>query len=292
MTLREGVRLFQRAASDFQEDGAPRLGAALSYYSLFSLAPLLIVVIAVAGLVFGQDAAQGRIVAELASLLGESGARAVEDLIENSRKVETGVLATAVGVVTLLLGATGAFAELKAALNVVWDVPSPPGGLMGLVRGRLAAFALVLAVGFLLLVSLVVSAAISATDTILARVVSKPEALLQALNTALSLAVITVLFALIFKFLPDTHVSWRDVWIGAGVTSALFTLGKLLIGLYLGRSGLGSTYGAAASVVVLMVWVYYAAQVFFFGAELTQAYAFSHGSRQTREPAPARDGRS
>jgi membrane protein len=160
----------------------------------------------------------------------------------------------------------------------VWDVKTPAGGIWGLVRSRLAAFALVLAVGFLLLVSLVVSAAVAATDTILARFVSEPSVLLHAINTGLSLVVITVLFALIFKYLPDTEVRWGDVWIGSVITSALFTLGKFLIGLYLGRSSVSSTYGAAGSVVVLMIWVYYAAQIFFFGAELTQAYARRHGS--------------
>jgi membrane protein len=276
--VREVAGLFRQAFSDWQADDAPRLGAALSYYTLFSLAPLLIVAIGVASLAFGQDAAQGRIVAELQGLVGEPGARAVEELIKNSRRPEAGILATVLGLATLFLGATGAFVELKGALNRVWDVKPEAGGLWALVRSRLAAFALVLAVGFLLLVSLVVSAAVAATDTVLARFVSEPSALLHAINTALSLIVITALFALIFKFLPDTAVSWGDVWIGAAITSALFTLGKFLIGLYLGHSGVSSAYGAAGSIVVLMVWVYYAAQIFFFGAELTQAYARRHGS--------------
>jgi membrane protein len=274
----DGWGLLKQAFNDWNHDNAPRLGAALSYYTLFSLAPLLIVAIAIAALVFGQDAAQGHIVAELRGLVGPAGATAVEELIKNSRREEAGVVATVLGLVTLFLGATGAFAELKSSLNVVWDVESPGAGVWGLVRGRLWAFALVLAVGFLLLVSLLVSAAVAATDTILARFVAEPSAVLHAINTALSLVVITVLFALIFKFLPDTEVRWGDVWVGAAVTSALFTLGKFLIGLYLGHSGVSSVYGAAGSVVVLMVWVYYAAQIFFFGAELTQAYARRHGS--------------
>jgi membrane protein len=259
-------------------DNAGRLGAALSYYTLFSLAPLLIVAIAVAGLVFGQDAAQGQIVAQLQGLVGEAGARAVQDMIENSRQPAAGVVATVVGVLTLLLGATGAFAELKSALNIVWDVEDQGGGILGLLRGRLWAFAMVLAVGFLLIVSLVISAALTAADPLLERA-GVPAGLMHLVNGAASLLVITVLFALLFKYLPDTHVAWRDVWVGAFLTSALFTIGKLAIGLYLGRSSVASVYGAAGSVVVLIVWVYYAAQIFFFGAEVTQAFAHRHGSR-------------
>ena len=285
MTFREALGLLRQSFSDWQADNAPRLGAALSYYTLFSLAPLLIVAIAVAGFAFGKDAAQGRIVAELQGLVGPMGAQAVQELIKNSQRPEAGIFATIVGVVTLFLGATGVFVELKGALNLVWDVESPSEGIWGMVRSRLWAFALVLAVGFLLLVSLLVSAAVAATDTILARFVSEPSVVLHAMNTILSLVVITVLFALIFKFLPDTEVLWSDVWIGAAFTSALFTLGKFLIGLYLGHSSVSSVYGAAGSIVVLMVWVYYAAQIFFFGAELTHAYARRHGSWRERPQA-------
>lgn len=278
--MRALLGLMAAAFQDWRADNAPRLGAALAYYTLFSLAPLLVVAIAVAGLAFGQEAAQGRIVAELDGLLGRAGAEAVQSLIENSRKPEAGILATGLGLLTLLLGATGVFAELKGALNVVWDVESPATGVWGLVRDRLAAFALVLVVGFLLLVSLVISAALSATDALLAGLFSEPRVVLHAVNAGLSLAAVTVLFALIFKFLPDTSVSWRDVWLGAICTSGLFTLGKFAIGLYLGHSSVSSSYGAAGSIVVLMLWVYYAAQIFFFGAELTQAYARRHGSRR------------
>jgi membrane protein len=279
LTLRAAFRLLAEAFRDWRADEAPRLGAALAYYTLFALAPLLVVAIGVSGLAFGREAAQGRIVGEIAGLVGSSGAHAIEDLLQNSRKPEAGVLATLVGLGTLLLGASGAFVELKAALNKVWDVPAPAGGLWTIVRDRLAAFALVLAVGFLLLASLVVSAAISATDTLLKRFVSEPAGLLQAANAVLSLVVITVLFAIIFKFLPDTRIAWGDVWVGAVMTSVLFTAGKFVIGLYLGHSAVTSAYGAAGSLVVLIVWVYYAAQIFYFGAELTQAYARSHGSR-------------
>jgi membrane protein len=281
--VRGALALARQAFADWQKDNAGRLGAALSYYTLFSLAPLLIVAIAVAGLFFGREAAQGQIVAEIQGLVGEPGAHAIQDMIENSRQPAAGLWATAIGVVTLLLGATGAFAELKSALNVVWDVKDEGGGLKALLRGRLWAFAMVLAVGFLLLVSLLISAAVAAADPFF-HWIGVPPALVQLTNSVASFLVITVLFALLFKYLPDTHVEWRDVWVGALLTSALFTVGKLLIGLYLGRSTVASVYGAAGSVVVLVVWVYYAAQIFFFGAEVTQAYAHRHGSRQEGEP--------
>jgi membrane protein len=282
----KGWALVRQAARDWQRDNAARLGAALSYYTLFSLAPLLVIAIGVAGLAFGREAAQGQIVTELQGLVGEPGARAVQEMVEASRKPEAGILATALGIVTLFLGATGAFAELKSALNVVWDVPDKGGGLKALVLGRLWSFAMVLAVGFLLMVSLVVSAAIAAADGFF-EWIGIPPAAVQLTNAAVSLLIITVLFALIFKFLPDTEVAWGDVWAGALFTSALFAAGKALIGLYLGHSGLASTFGAAGSVVVLVVWVYYAAQIFFFGAEMTQAYARRHGSRQGDAPKAA-----
>lgn len=275
----KGWALVKQAARDWQRDNAARLGAALSYYTLFSLAPLLVIAIGVAGLAFGREAAQGQIVTELRGLVGEPGARAVQDMVEASRKPEAGILATVLGVVALFVGATGAFAELKSALNVVWDVKEQAGGLKALLLGRLWSFAMVLAVGFLLMVSLVVSAAIAAADGFF-QWIGIPPAAVQLTNAAVSFLIITVLFALIFKFLPDTEVAWGDVWAGAVFTSALFAAGKALIGLYLGHSGLASTFGAAGSVVVLVVWVYYAAQIFFFGAEMTQAYARRHGSRQ------------
>jgi membrane protein len=269
---REAWGLLRRAVADWLADGAPRLGAALAYYTLFSLAPLLLAAIAVAGLAFGEEAAQGRIVTELESLIGRSGAEAVQAMIESSRRPSSGVVASLVALATLLVGASGVFVELKGALNVIFDVRDAPSGLKGTLRARLAAFALVLAVGFLLLVSLIVSAALSAMGSRLSALVAEPF-VLQVLNAGLSLVVITVLVAMLFKFLPDTKLAWRDVWVGALFTSALFTVGKFLIGLYLGRSGVSSTYGAAASIVVLMIWVYYAGQIFFLGAELTQAWA-------------------
>ena len=275
--------LLREAFNDWRDDEASRMGAALAYYTLFAIAPLLLIAIAVAGLVFGREAAQGRIVDEFAAVVGQSGAEAVTALIENSRRPEAGIVATILGAATLLLGASGAFLELKNALNRMWDVKEQRGRVWGFVRNRLLAFALVLAVGFLLMASLVVSAALSAAGSLLETYVSHPVVLLQIANNALSLIVITVLFALIFKVLPDTSIGWRDVWAGAAMTSLLFTLGKFGIGFYLGRRSFTSAYGAAGSVVVLIVWVYYLAQIFYFGAEFTQAYARARGSHLHRE---------
>ncbi len=272
--------MLKDAFKDWRDDNAPRLGAALSYYTTFSIAPLLMITIAIAGLAFGADAARGRIVAEVQGLLGKTGAEAVEAMLRNAHKPGTGIFATVVGVVTLLLGASGAFTEPKSALNTVWEVETPKGGgIRRMVRERLGSFAMVLVVGFLLLVSLVVSAALSALGTVFGRGIGTTLHLLQAANLVVSLAVVTALFALIFKLLPDTRVAWKDVWVGALMTSGLFTLGKFLIGLYLGSRNVGSAYGAAGSLVIVLVWVYYAAQILFFGAELTQVWARRHGSR-------------
>jgi membrane protein len=284
MSPRGAFDLLKAAFNDWMADEAPRLGAALAYYTLFALAPLLVVAISIAGLVFGREAAQGRIVAELQGVVGQNGAEAVNQLIQNSRKPATGIVASVLGLLTLLLGAAGAFVELRSALNRIWDVKTTSTGIWGFVRDRLAAFALVLSVGFLLMASLVLSAALTAAGGLLSRYISHPVALLHAANAAVSFLVITALFALIFKLLPDAKIAWSDVWVGAALTSLLFTVGKFAIGLYLGQSGVTSTYGAAGSVVVLIVWVYYFAQIFYFGAELTQAYARAHGSRRG-EPA-------
>ena len=272
--------LVRHAFAGWNEDNVPRLGASLAYYTLFSLAPLLLAAIAIAGLAFGRDAAQGRIVAELESVIGRPGADAVQELVRNSWQPGAGVAASAVALITLLVGATGVFLELRSSLDVVWKVTSPSGGIRAMVKARLAAFALVVAVGFLLLVSLVVSAALSAMGhTLFGGFGGTAATVLQWVNTVVSLAILAVLFALLFKFLPDTEVAWRDVWFGGAATSLLFTVGKYLIGLYVARSSVSSTFGAAASIVVLMIWIYYAGQIFYFGAELTQAHAQRRGVR-------------
>lgn len=279
VTAREALGLVKQAAVDWVDDQAPRLGAALAYYTVFSIAPLMLVVVGVAGLAFGPEAAQGKVVQELSGLIGRSGAETIQELLVNARKHDSGLLPTVVGLVTLLLGASGVMMELRAALNQVWDVKAPPtSGILGMVRERLASFGMVVAVGFLLLVSLLVSTALAAADTWFRGRLPGSSLVLHALSAVVSLAVVTVLFALVFKFLPDAKVAWRDVWIGAVLTAVLFTVGKTLIGVYLGRSSVASAYGAAGSLVVLLAWVYYAAQIVFFGAELTQVYAARHGS--------------
>ena len=290
--LAEVRRLFAEAWQGWNVDNAPRLGAALAYYTLFSLAPLLIVGVAVAGAVFGQEAAQGRLVYELRALLGDAGAHTVEDLVEHSRHLGSGLVATGIALVTLFLGASGVFVELKGALNVVWDVPPDrrPSGLVGLIRERLASFAMVLAVGFLLLVSLLANALLAASNGVLARYLPSASALAELANAGSSFVMTTLLFALIFKYLPDCSIAWKDVWAGAAFTSLLFTAGRQLIGLYLGHSSIASAYGAAGSVVVLVVWVYYAAQIFLLGAELTQAWSGrgrAHALSGTPGSAPA-----
>jgi membrane protein len=280
MAPREIVSMVKEAFTDWNEDNAPRLGAALSYYTIFSIAPLLLISIALAGLAFGQEAAQGRIVGQIEGLIGHDAAKGVQEMIENARKPGEGVMATVFGLAMLLFGAGGAFNELRAALDVIWEIPPRKGGgLLALVKERIASFGMVLVVGFLLLVSLVISAGISLLEV--KGTFAGSGVVLQILNNAVSLAVITVLFALIFKYLPDAHppVGWKDIWVGAVITAALFTLGKFGIGLYLGRSSVASAYGAAGSLVLLLVWVYYSAQILFFGAELTQVYARRHGSR-------------
>ena len=262
------------------DDKCMRLGAALAYYTMFSLAPMLVVAIAVAGFVFGEEAARGEIVGQLRGLVGETGGRAIEALLLSVSQPGHGLVATIVGVITFLVGATTAFVELQDSLNTVWGVQPKPGrGVMGLVRDRLLSFAMVVSIGFLLLVSLVMSAAISAISTFLGGRVPGLVYFAQISNIVLSLGVVTLLFAMAFKVLPDVKLAWRDVWIGALSTGVLFTIGKYLIGLYLGSSTVASAYGAAGSVAVLLIWIYFSAQLLLLGAEFTQVYANRFGSK-------------
>lgn len=269
--------------SDFSSDRCPRLAAALSYYTIFSLAPLLVIVIAVAGLVWGQEAVRGELVGQFSQLIGEQGARQIETMVANASQQKGGGIALAIGIITLVIGALGVFAQLKDALNTVWEVKlKSPGGWRGIwvmVRTYLLSFAMVFVIAFLLMAALVASTALAAVGKWMGNVLPLPEVALHALNLVLSFAVITVLFAAIFKILPDVQISWRDVWAGAAVTALLFTLGKYALGLYLGRSSAASVYGAAGSVVIIMLWVYYASLIFLLGAEFTQVYARRWGSR-------------
>lgn len=276
-------RLVSDTVSAWRADFAPSMGAALSYYTLFSLAPLLIIVIAVAGVVFGQEAVQGEIFAQLQGLLGDEGAAAVQDLLKSANGPKSGMLATVVGVGLLVFGATSVFAELQTDLDRIWKVPvREDPGVWTLVRDRLLSFGMVLGIGFLLLVSLIVSAALSAFGRWSQSWLAGLEGMMQAINFLVSFALITGLFAMIYKILPRAPITWRDVWIGSTFTALLFTIGKFAIGLYIGRSHLSAAYGAAGSLVVVLVWVYYAAQIFLLGAEFTYVYAKTHGSQATQ----------
>lgn len=279
MTLKNAFNLLKETFAKWNKDNVPRMGAAMAYYTVFSLAPLLLIVIGIAGVVFGQEAAQGAIMDQLRGLLGPTAAKAIEDMVANASKPSSGILATIIGIITLFIGASGAFGELQAALNTIWEVPERPNrGLLGLVRGRFLSMLMVIGTGFLLLVSLVLSAALAALGSFFSHLLPVPESVLQVLNFVLSFAVITLLFAMMYKILPDRPIGWNDVWIGAALTAFLFTIGKFLIGLYIGKANFASSYGAAGSLVVILVWVYYSTQILLFGAEFTYVYAKAHGS--------------
>jgi membrane protein len=266
--------------SDWSEDKASRLAAALAYYTAFSVAPLLLITITVAGLVFGREAAQGQIFNQLNGLLGADAAGVIQTSVANSQASGTSAFSAIVGIVTLVWSASSLFAQLQEALNTIWEVqPDPNAGIVDTVKRRFLSMTLVLGIAFVLLVSLVLSAGLSAVGALLGNVLPGGPILWQGVNLVLSFAVVTVLFAAIYKVLPDATIDWSDVWVGAGVTALLFAIGKLLIGLYLGHASIGSTFGAAGSLLVFLVWVYYSAQILFFGAEFTQVYARKYGSR-------------
>ena len=274
--------LIRKSIDAWLDDYAPSMGAALAYYTLFSIAPLLIIAIAVAGLFFGQEAAQGEIVAQIQNLIGMEGAIAVQGLLKSVNQPAQGIFAAVIGMITLVIGATTVFAELQSDLDRIWRVPSPAkeNGIWTLLRTRLLSFGLVLGLGFLLLVSLVIGAAIAAFGKWWDGVFEGWEALLQALNFGISFAITTVLFALIYKLMPRARTAWCDVWVGAGVTALLFESGKFLIGVYLGKTSVASGFGAAGSLVILLVWVYFSAQIFLFGAEFTWVYSHEYGSKK------------
>jgi membrane protein len=289
LNLREAWSLVKASVAAWSDDYAPSMGAALSYYTLFSIAPLLLIAVSVAGLVFGPDAARGEIFGQLKDLMGAEGAQAVERLLQNANQPREGVIGTITGVAVLLLGATTVFNELQNDLDRIWRVPekAKPSGLWNLLRTRLLSFSMVLGVAFLLMVSLVASAALAALGKWWAPAFAGWQTLAHVVDLAVSFSLMTVVFAMIYKFMPSARIRWRDVWVGAAVTSALFAIGKFAIGLYLGRAGIGSAFGAAGSLVVVMVWVYYSAQIFLLGAEFTRVYAHAHGSRQGEPQAAA-----
>jgi membrane protein len=271
--------LLRDTFKDWSDDNAPRLGAALSYYTVFALAPLLIIIISVAGLVLGTDAAQGRIIHELTGLLGSESAKMLQTMLAKSSEKSSGIIGTVVGSVTLLVGATAVMVELEAALDAVWRVKPKPGrGVLGAIRDRLLSLGLVLTIGFLMIVSLAASALLGAVGERLDQFFEGASVIGTVLTTSVSFLVIGAFFALIFKFLPKAKVAWRDVWVGAAVTSALFHVGKVAIGLYLGRASVSSTIGAAGSLAITLVLVYYTAQIVLLGAEFTRIYADRYGS--------------
>jgi len=258
------------AVLEWIDDNALRLSAAMSYYITFSLAPLLLIVIAVAGLAMGNDSARVAIFGQINQLIGPTGAEAIDHILESASKPKTGFVAGVTGVVMLLLGATGVVGQLQDALNTIWQVESKPsGGVRRIIRRRIASFAMILGVSFLLLISLVVSTAVSALS---AYWDGPTETVVEGLHLIVSTVVITVLFALMYKVLPDVKLKWRDVWIGGLVTAILFTIGKTLTGLYLAKSSVASSYGAAGSLVIILIWVYYSSAIFLLGAEFTQVY--------------------
>ena len=273
-------RLIKAAANAWSDDYAPSMGAALAYYSVFSMAPLLVIVIAIAGLVFGPEAARGQVFGQLRGLMGDDSAKVVESMLIGFSTPPKGIVSAVIGVGLLLVGATSVFGELQDGLDRIWRAPARDrtGGLWGLVRARLLSFGMILGIAFLLMVSLVMSAAISALGNWWSSAFSGWAVLLQLVNLTVGFALTTGVFAMIYKLMPRVRVQWYDVWMGAAITAVLFTVGRFLIGLYIGKSGIASGFGAAGSLAVIFVWVYYSAQIFLLGAEFTWVYAKTFGS--------------
>ena len=293
MNLKQFFQLIKKSVLAWIDDYAPSMGAAISYYTVFSIAPLMIIVIAVAGFVWGREAVQGEIIGQLSGLIGQEGATGIQALIESADKPAKGLVATIISIGVLVVGATTVFAELQSALDRIWKAPQTPqvSGIWATVRSRLLSLGFILGLGFLILVSLISSAAIAAIGNWASGILPGWKTLLYIINTSVSLGVTTVLFAMIYKILPQVKVGWRDVWVGAGVTAILFEVGKLLIGLYIGKSSVTSSFAAAGSLVVLLVWVYYSAQIFLLGAEFTWAYANDYGSlaKSVKSTSPSSD---
>jgi membrane protein len=274
------VALFKNTAREWIEDKCPQLGAALAYFTVFSLAPLVLVLLAVFGLIFGSsDQARQKITEQLRYLIDPSGIKVIQDIAANASKPQSGILATTIGVIVGLFGASGVFGQLQDALNTIWGVkPKPGGGLLGFIRTRFLSFAMVGGVCFLLLASLTVESLLRGLNDYLKSMLPGGHILALALFLFFDLAVIVLLFAMIFRYLPDAKIAWRDVWVGATLTAVLFVMGKFVLGLYLGSGAAGSAYGAASSLITLLLWIYYAAQILLFGAEFTQVYANTYGT--------------
>jgi membrane protein len=299
-SLRELGPLAKRTFSEWNKHDASTLGASLSYYTVLSMAPLLVIAISIAGIFFGRKAAQGEIVNQVTGLVGPSGAQAIEGMLAHAKSPAAGIVATLIGFVVLLIGASGVFTQLRKALNRIWEVePKETSGLWDMLREEFFSFAMVVGIGFLLLVSLVVSAVLTGMQKFASGYL--PAGILEVVNFLVSLAVITGLFAAIYRVVPERRLPWRTLWVGSLATGILCTIGKVLIGLYLGRASVASAYGAAGSLVVLLMWVYYSSQLFLFGAEFTRLYAKESGAldgpanKRNNKPAPpqarAVDGR-
>jgi membrane protein len=274
------IGVFRAAVSNYSSDKVARLSAALAYYTIFSLSPLFVLLVAVVGLYYGEEHGRKQLMDQIREYMGEQGANALGSVLAKTSKPAAGILATIIAGVTLMLGATGVFVELQDALNTIWNLRARAGrGLKGFIKNRLLTFAMVVVIGFLLLVSLILTAVLAGLGKFMGERFPLLEPVGQILNLILSLAVITLLFAMIFKILPDAKIAWRDVWVGAALTSVLFNVGKFLIGYYLGKSSVSSAYGAAGSLAVILLWVFYSAQILFFGAEFTEVYANKFGGR-------------
>ena len=280
LPLKQGWQLVKQAVAAWSADYAPSMGAAIAYYTLFSIAPLLLIVISVAGFIFGDEAVRGELTGGLQFLMGEEGAKAVEGLLASVSEPKEGIIATLIGVFVLLLGATTVFGELQNALDRIWRAPAreDASGLWRLLRSRLLSLGMILGIAFLLMVSLIFDMVLQGLGKVWGT--GPLEAFAQALNLLIGFGLTTTIFALIYKLMPRAKIEWHDVWVGAAVTALLFTLGKFLISVYIGRSAVASSFGAAGSLVVVMIWVYYSAQIFLLGAEFTWVYAHSHGSRR------------
>ncbi|MEO6564285.1 MAG: YihY/virulence factor BrkB family protein [Nitrosospira sp.] len=292
MNIRQIWTLAKAAFSSWLDDYAPSMGAALAYYTMFSIAPLLLIVISTAGLVFGEEAVRGEIFGQLQGLMGDQGAQAVQSLLESVSEPKKGIAGTIIGSVLLLIGATTVFAELQDAFDRIWRAPDKDktGGVWQLIRSRLLSFGIILGIGFLMIVSLVFSAGIAALGKWWGPLFSNLEVIATVLNFVFSFALMTAVFAMLYKFMPRVKIHWKDVWAGATVTALLFTVGKILIGIYIGKSAISSGFGAAGSLVVVLVWVYYSAQIFLLGAEFTWVYAHAHGSRKDESPSGRESG--
>ena len=280
--------LAKETFSRWNGDGAPRMAAALSYYTTFSMAPLLILAISIAGLVLGHDAAQGKIVEEIGGLVGPKSAAAIQDMLKGAAsRPSKGILASVIGIVTLIAGASGVLSELKSALNTIWRTQES-GNVKEVIKKNALFLGMLLGIGFLMTVSLVLSAGLASLGKFLTGFLPAPEIILHGIDFLLSAGIITVLFAAMYRFLPNTRVEWRDVWVGAAVTSLLFNVGKIGLGLYIGKSAIASSYGAAGSILVLLLWIYYSGLIFYFGAEFTKVYADKYGSRLKAKPSGKR----